>query len=164
MVAFALVVCALSVSRISISGLKHLRQAKRRAQNLVSYLYYFRFCYLEGGSLDGGDLVSPRCLGPSRLTPEGCGAAHRPRHPAYLLLLGFRFYVLVLAYVPLGFWVRCYICLLGSKKSLFACVALQVTVPTGFGFLGRSSSSLVCFLGVRVASSRRLLRTTRPTG
>ena len=32
--------------------------------------------------------MSPRCLGPSRSTPEGCGAAHGPRHPAYLLLLG----------------------------------------------------------------------------
>ena len=47
---------------------------------------FFRHCYLEGGSLDGGDLVSPRCLGPSRSTSEGSGAAHGPRHPAYPLL------------------------------------------------------------------------------
>ena len=32
--------------------------------------------------------MSPRCLRPSRLTSEGCGAAYGPRHPAYLLLLG----------------------------------------------------------------------------
>ena len=32
------------------------------------------FCFLGGSSLDWGDLVSPRCLGPSRWTPEGCGA------------------------------------------------------------------------------------------
>ena len=31
--------------------------------------------------------MSPRCLGPSRPTPEGRGAAHGPRHPAYPLLL-----------------------------------------------------------------------------
>ena len=43
--------------------------------------------YLGGGSLDGGDLASPRCLGPPGSTPEGCGAAHGPRHPAYPLLL-----------------------------------------------------------------------------
>ena len=42
--------------------------------------------------------MSPRCLGPSRPTPEGRGAAHGPRHPAYPLLprpvissWGFRF-------------------------------------------------------------------------
>ena len=46
-----------------------------------------RLCYLGGGSLDGGDVGSPRCLGPPRLTPEGCGAAHGPRHPANPLLL-----------------------------------------------------------------------------
>ena len=30
--------------------------------------------------------MSPRCLGPSRSTSEGRGAAHGPRHPAYPLL------------------------------------------------------------------------------
>ena len=62
------------------------------------YYVVVEVCYLGGGSLDGGDLASPRCLGPSRSTPEGCGAAHGPRHPAYPLLLrpvisswGFRF-------------------------------------------------------------------------
>ena len=66
------------------------RPAKRRAQNLqgISNLFVVvSFCCLGGGSLDGGDLVSPRCLGPSRPTPEGRGAAHGPRHPAYPLLL-----------------------------------------------------------------------------
>ena len=53
-----------------------------------SPFYYVdvKVCYLGGGSLDGGDPGSPRCLGPSRSTPEGCGAAHGPRHPAYPLL------------------------------------------------------------------------------
>ena len=62
-----------------------VRPAKRRARNLqgTSLLYvYVSFCYLGGGSLDGGNLVFPRCLGPSRLTSEGRGAAHGPRHPA----------------------------------------------------------------------------------
>ena len=45
------------------------------------------FCDLGGGSLDGGDPASPRCLGPPRSTPAGCGAAHGPRHSAYSLLL-----------------------------------------------------------------------------
>ena len=66
-----------------------------------SPLYYVdvKVCYLGGGSLDGGDLASPRCLGPPGSTPEGRGAAHGPRHPAYPLLLrpvisfwGFRFH------------------------------------------------------------------------
>ena len=66
----------------------------------------FRFSYLEGGSLDGGDLVSPRCLGPSRLTSGGCGPARGPRHPANLLLFGFQWSGIVSAYVLLGLWVR----------------------------------------------------------
>ena len=70
-----------------------VRPAKRRAQNLQGTSFFnvrVSFCCLEGGSLDGGDLVSPRFLGPSRSTSEGCGAAHGPRHPAYLLLLGLK--------------------------------------------------------------------------
>ena len=54
-----------------------------------SPFYYVdvKVCYLGGGSLDGGDIASPRCLGPPGSTPEGRGAAHGPRHPAYPLLL-----------------------------------------------------------------------------
>ena len=65
------------------------RPAKSRAQNLRGTSFFFAYvssCCLGGGSLDGGDPGSPRCLGPSRSTPEGCGAAHGPRHPAYPLL------------------------------------------------------------------------------
>ena len=67
------------------------RPAKRQAQNPQGRSFLcapVTVCYLGGGSLGRGDLVSPRRLGPSRSTPEGCGAAHGPRHPAYLLLLG----------------------------------------------------------------------------
>ena len=94
-------VCSLCIVYLK-TVCSRFRPAKRRAQNLqgTRFLYaYFCFCYLGGGSLDGGDHVSPRCLGPSRSTPEGCGAAHGPRHPAYPLLLrpvmsswGFRFH------------------------------------------------------------------------
>ena len=86
------------------------RPAKSRAQNLqgISFLLAFVcFCCLGGGSLDGGDLVSPRCLGPSRLTPEGCGAAHGPRHPAYLLLQGGKVLACSFGFCPSReFWVR----------------------------------------------------------
>ena len=50
------------------------RPAKRRAQNPQGRSFFFAsviVCCLGGGSLGGGDLVSPRCLGPSRSTPEG---------------------------------------------------------------------------------------------
>ena len=63
------------------SGPKPLRVA-------VFFSLLSKSCCLGGGSLGGGDPVSPRCLGPPRSTPKGCGAAHGPRHPAYLLLLG----------------------------------------------------------------------------
>ena len=62
-----------------------VRPAKCRARHLQGasiISVYFSHCYLEGGSLDGGNLVLPRCLGPSRSTSEGRGAAHGPRHPA----------------------------------------------------------------------------------
>ena len=103
-----------------------VRPAKRRAQNLQgtsSFYVHLSLCNLEGGSLDGGDLVSPRCIGPSRLTSGGCGAAHGPRHPAYLLFLGskgsglFRF----MSFLGSGFARSCQ---LGSKNYLLALVAL----------------------------------------
>ena len=71
-----------------------VRPAKCRARHLQGariLSVYFSHCYLEGGSLDGGDLVSPRCLGPSRSTSEGRGAAHGPRHPAYPLFPSLSF-------------------------------------------------------------------------
>ena len=115
-------VCFLCIMHIK-TVCSRFRPAKRRAQNLqgTRFIYvYFCFCYLGGGSLDGGDHVSPRCLGPSRSTPEGCGAAHGPRHPAYPLLLrpvisswGFRFLFL------LGFWVR--LGLFAQKQRFFVC-------------------------------------------
>ena len=101
------------------------------------------------------------------MTPEGCGAAHGPRHPAYLLLRGRN--VLVCSF---GFclsresWVRLG-CLLGSKKSLFAVFRpLSQWSQMMFGFV--LSLSFLGFLprGVRLASSQRLvyLRMTRLTG
>ena len=98
------------------------RPAKSRTQNLQgrSFLSAFvSFCCLGGGSLDGGDLVSPRCLGPSRLTPEGCGAAHGPRHPAYLLLLGLKCSGLFVGFCPSReVWVRFRLSALKQKFSV----------------------------------------------
>ena len=71
--------------------------------------------------------MSPRCLGPSRSTLEGCGAAHGPCHPAYVLLLGlagsglFR----LMSFLGSG-CARC--CLLGSKNSLLALFAQMMAV------------------------------------
>ena len=100
-----------------------VRPAKRRAQNLqgTSTIYvFFSFCYLEGGSLDGGDLVSPVSR---TLKIEGCRAAHGPRHPAYLLLLGLTCSGLFWFMSFLGFGFARF-CLLRSKNVLLALVAL----------------------------------------
>ena len=86
------------------------RPAKSRAQNPQGKNFFFvfvRVCCLGGGSLGGGDFLSPRCLGPSRSTPEGCGAAHGPRHPANLLLLGLKCPGLFVGFCPSReIWVR----------------------------------------------------------
>ena len=101
-------------------------------------------CYLEGGSLDGGDLVSPRCLGPSRSTSEGCGAAHGHRHPAYPLLLrpvislwGFRFHY---SWVLGSAWVFA----LRQRFFVRFCFALQD--PTRVSFVAGVSLSLFSLL------------------
>ena len=84
-------VCSLYIDCILVNGMFQDSAGQAscpRPSGHQHNLCTVRLCCLGGGSLDGGDLVSPRCLGPSRSTPEGCGAAHGPRHPAYFLLLG----------------------------------------------------------------------------
>ena len=83
---------ALSVSCFSFAGrvLQTIDRPSVGPKPSGSAPFYYvdvKVCYLGGGSLDGGDLASPRCLGPPGSTPEGRGAAHGPRHPAYPLLL-----------------------------------------------------------------------------
>ena len=86
-------------------------------------------CYLGGGSLDGGDLGSPRCLGPPTLTPEGCGAAHGPRHPAYPLLL--RSLIPLWGFGSHSSWAEGSICVFAPKQRCFVrfCFALQDPTP-----------------------------------
>ena len=120
------------------------RPAKRRAHNLqgISNLFVVvSFCCLGGGSLDGGDLVSPRCLGPSRPTPEGRGAAHGPRHPAYPLLLrhfdsalGFSLAFFSVVWVRIGFFA--------PKQRFFVCFSFALQDPTPVSFVAGVSLSL----------------------
>ena len=133
-VAFALVFFALSVLCFRFAGRVFQiidRPSVGPNPSGSSPLYYVdvRVCYLGGGSLDGGDIASPRCLGPPRSTPEGRGAAHGPRHPAYPLLLRV---VIPLLGFPLsfflvfGFGVRFRS---GSRDSLYAFVLPFKTRP-----------------------------------
>ena len=153
-------VCSLCIKYIK-KVCSRIRPAKSRAQNLrgIRFVYaYVNFCCLGGGSLDGGDPVSPRCLGPSRSTPEGCGAAHGPRHPAYLLLLGSKCFGLFFGFcTSRDVWVRLW--LFARKQKLFCWLGLPFKSWSQTVFV-----SVLSLSGVRVASSQRLFRTTRPTG
>ena len=127
-------------------------------------LCLFKLCCLGGGSLDGGDLVSPRRLGPSRSTPGGCGAAHGPRHPANLLLLGTKCFGLCFGFcLYRDVWVRLW--LFARNQKFF----VDSGCPLSHGPKQCSYLFYLCLLlgfprGVRLALSQRRFRTTRPTG
>ena len=99
--------------------------------------------------------MSPRCLGPSRPTPEGRGAAHGPRHPAYPLLLrhlilpwGFR----LLSSRFLGsVWV------FRSEAEILCLLLFALQDPTPISFVAGVSLSLSLLLfGCFVARRRRV--------
>ena len=89
--------------------------------------------------------MSPRCLGPSRPTPEGRGAAHGPRHPAYPLLprpvissWGFRF---------LSSWLLGSARVFRSEAEILCLLLFALQDPTLLdSLLGSLSFSLVVWL------------------
>ena len=101
------------------------------------------FCYLGGGSLDGGDLASPRCLGPPRSTPAGRGAAHGPRHPAYSLLLSS--VIPLLGFSLSSFLGHGFARLFRLEAEILVCCYLALQDPTPVSIFAGSLSLFSCY-------------------
>ena len=115
--------CALSVSciiRWYVPGKGRLRVGPTTRRVEDSFLFFVLLLLSWGRFPRRGRLRSPRCLGPSRLTPEGCGAAHGPRHPAYFSSWFEMSWFVFLASVLFGMFGFAFGWQLRSKKSLLA--------------------------------------------
>ena len=96
--------------------------------------------------------MSPRCLGPSRSTSEGRGAAHGPRHPAYPLLP--RSLILLWGFGSHSFCFVGSVCVFCSEAEILCALLSALQDPTPVRIIFGSLSLLLlsgCFLFAVVA-------------